>query len=624
MESLRWIRRPGRNIPRTRPQSRLGSKLLPLRGPERRLANALDQLRAGVPLNWTQVEDDPELATLSYLDDVASECRERVLRETPASLREAILGDLSKRLPKPKPIPVKVVPKTLAGFSENVPVMTQTEDNIPQLISRAPQIAGAIALAAGVIAVLYWGIGLLLSRPPAGMPTFSWITVQQEGKAVSIPQRPTDWIKPSCLSYDLADPTAKRDYVSIPDIQQLQRVVGFPIVYLPRTLSASDSVTSTATYATNLSGLNMASCEEDFNPNDRGASVKIDYTVTRGPTRNDPNRGTTIAPLSVFQARQLPITLDVGSGTWKEVTIGGAHGVYWRGGPYRDLSGNVWIGDVSVMIVERGESVLILVGQASIGINEALLTQAISTIDSERRGEKNLKSPPFAWIDVWRGSQLLIGKNTPAGWSPPACDAVQLSLYYPSTNLEITQARVGYPVTTLPETVPGPDMLVQRVPDELRASPSLEEPTRVTVTLPTTYTLRLADIGVAACNKASADPGARIKMRYVLRFETPPLIEDGPLRDIPERPANTGPINIVAFETWQTPIKFYVEGGQWKEVKVGEGRGIYWSGYQYHDIEGIYWSNGTNVLVVERGDMVLTLISSSAPESLLLAAAGLP
>jgi hypothetical protein len=621
MEGLRWIRRTGENSARTRPQSSLGAKLLPLRGPERRLANALDQLRSGVPLNWTQVEDDPELATLSYLEDVASECRGRVLGETPTSLREDILGDLSKRLPKPKPVAVKVVPKTLAGFSENVPVMTQTEDNIPQLISRAPQIAGAIALAAGVIALLYWGIGMLLARPPAGMPTFSWIEVRQGGKAVSLTQRPSDWLKPSCQSYDLTDPAAKRDYISIPDIQQLQRLIGFPISYLPRTLSASDSLTSTATYATNLSGLSMASCEETFNPNDRGAIVKIDYTVNRSATRNDPNRGTTIAPLSVFQARQLPITLDVGAGTWKEVTVGGAHGVYWRGGPYHDLSDNTWIGDVSVMMVERGDSVLVLVGQASTGINEELLTQAMSSIDAERRGEENLKSPPFSWIGVWRGSQLLIGNNLPAGWNPPVCDAEQSSLYYPSTNLEITQARVGYPVMTLPETVPGPDMLVQRVPDDLRASPPAGEVARISVTLPTTYTLRLADIGVASCNKESADPGARIKMRYILRFETPPLIEDGAMRDIPVWPANTGPANIVAFEAWQTPIKFYVEGGQWKEVKVGEARGLYWSGNQYHDMEGTLWSNNTNVLVVERGDMVLTLISSSAPESVLLAAA---
>lgn len=622
MEGLRWIRRPNGSRPRTRPQSSLGARLLSLRGPERRMANALDQLRAGVPLNWSQVEDDPELATLSYLEEVASECRERVLGDTPAALREGILDDLSKRLPRPKPVPVKEVPKTLAGFSENVPVMTQAEDNIPQLVSRAPQIAGILVVAAGVIALLYWGISALLTRSPAGMPTFSWIEVKQGSKALSLIRRPDGWLAPSCLNYNILDPSARRDYVSIPDIQQLQHLVGFPIASLPRVVDAPDPPTSTATYAMSLSGMSVASCEEDFNPNDRGASVKIEYTVNRTFGRG----ANQTSALSMFQARQLPITLDVGAGTWKEVTIGGSHGVYWRGGPYRDLSGNRWIGDVSVMMVERGESVLTLIGQASTGVNEEFLAQAISTIDTEQRGEENIKSPPFTWIDVWRGSQLLLGKNLPADWNPPTClSPDQSSLFLPVGNLEIAQEQAAYPILTLPESARGPDMPVQRVASKITPFPGGPADARITVTLPTTYTLTLADIGVLACSKERADPNAKIKMRYVVRFVIPPFIDDGPTQDMPIWPTNTGASNIVAFEARRTPISFYVEGGQWKEVKVGEARGIYWSGNQYHDMEGVYWPNGANVLIVERGDIVMTLISTSAPETLLIAAAeGLP
>jgi hypothetical protein len=133
--------------------------------------------------------------------------------------------------------------------------------------------------------------------------------------------------------------------------------------------------------------------------------------------------------------------------------------------------------------------------------------------------------------------------------------------------------------------------------------------------------MSLADIGVQACSKETDDPNAKVKMRYVVRFETPTLIRDGSTRDIPIRVPNVGGANIVVFESRRTPASFYVEGGQWKTVKIGEGWGIYWSGYQYRDMEGVFWSSGSNVLVVERGDTVMTLISSLAPESLLVALA---
>jgi hypothetical protein len=564
------------------------------------------------------VEDDPELATLSYLEDVASECRGSVLGETPPSLREAILGDLSRRLPKPKPVTVKVVPKTLAGFSENVPVMTQTEDNIPQLISRAPQIAGAIALAAGVIALLYWGIGMLLARPPASMPTFSWVEVRQAGKSVTLTQKPNGWVAPKCANYDLTDPSAKREYVSIPDFQQMQRTVGFPIRSLPRAIDVPDPPTSTVTYGMNFSGLDVAFCEEEFNANDRGVSVKVEYMVTRTASRSDPNRANQTSDLSVFQARQFPTILDAGSGTWKEVTIGGSHGVYWRGGPYRDPSDARWIGDVSVMVLERGENVMMLVGQASAGITEEFMAEVVRAIDTERRGEENLKLPPFTWVDVWRGSELLLGKNLPADWEAPTCDPGRSSLFLPAANLEIAQGRVDYPIIMLPQSLVGPDMLVRRAPGIGTPAASGSPDGRVEVTLPTTYTMSLADVGVQACSKETEDPSAKVKMRYVVRFETPTLTGEGLMRDIPIRVPNVGGANIVVFESRRTPAAFYVEGGQWKTVKIGEGWGVYWSGFQYRDMEGIFWSSGTNVLIVERGDMVLTLISSLAPESLLI------
>jgi hypothetical protein len=580
------------------------------------MAEALDQLRAGVPLNWTQVEDDPELATLSYLEEVASEGRGRVINDTPAALRESILGDLSKRLPKPKPVVVKEAPKSLAGFSESVPVLTQAEEKVPQLISRAPQIAGAIALAVGAIFLLSWGISALTSRPPEGIPTYRWIEVKQDGKALTRLQRPDGWSSPNCNGYSFGNIAARREYVSIPDTQQIQINTGFPIVFLPRILAVPEPPTSTATYVMGLSGMGIAPCEEAFNTNDRGATVKIEYMANL----NLDDGGTKTSPLSIFQARQMPATLDVGTGSWREVTIGGSHGVYWRGGPYRDMSGSMWIGDVSVMMIERGDSVLILVGQTSPGVNEGFLTEAVKSIDSERQGEENIKSQSFAWIDVWRGSQLLLAKKLPGDWKAPDCfGSNEPSLFVRIRNGDSAQARVGYPIIKLPETLAGPTMIAQQNDVERFPSGSITPSPAVTITLATTYTMRLADVGILTCNREPADPDTKVKLRYSVRIDTEKPIFQGPVPDIVILQDSNIPqvSDIVVFQTRRVPIAHYVEGGQWKEVQVGDARGVYWSGSQYHDMEGLYWQDGANVLIVERGDMVVTLISRSSPESLL-------
>ena len=126
-------------------------------------------------------------------------------------------------------------------------------------------------------------------------------------------------------------------------------------------------------------------------------------------------------------------------------------------------------------------------------------------------------------------------------------------------------------------------------------------------------------MGILTCNREPADPDTKVKLRYSVRIDTEKPIFQGPIPDIVILQDSNIPqvSDIVVFQTRRVPIAHYVEGGQWKEVQVGDARGVYWSGSQYHDMEGLYWQDGANVLIVERGDMVVTLISRSSPESLL-------
>jgi len=118
--------------------------------------------------------------------------------------------------------------------------------------------------------------------------------------------------------------------------------------------------------------MSVAPCTGDSpDPDDPGAVVKLDYVAQINTGRR--SRSGISTPLSFFQAREQPVFLDAGNGVWKEVTVAGGRGVYWRGGPYRDVEGNAWIGDVSVLIIEREGIISTLVGQASQQVTEEML-----------------------------------------------------------------------------------------------------------------------------------------------------------------------------------------------------------------------------------------------------------
>jgi hypothetical protein len=125
-----------------------------LRGSDGRLAAALDQLLEGVPLNWGQIEADPELITLDRLQRAAGQCREKLI-EIPPDLRSSVIERLATSLPAPKPRPVKETPRSLAGFSEEVQVLTQVEDDI-QLTSDMPLWIGMTLAASAVAMLVLW------------------------------------------------------------------------------------------------------------------------------------------------------------------------------------------------------------------------------------------------------------------------------------------------------------------------------------------------------------------------------------------------------------------------------------------------------------------------------------
>lgn len=160
MSSSLWLRvRPHISTPRRASKvNRVRIRIL--RASDRALAEAMDQLRAGVPLNWSQVEDDPELATLSALQAAAWECRTQAGSHAPPELRAELFERLSARLPEPQPEPVKQPPKALAGFSEKVPVLTQAEEDVPPLTGMSLRWVGLAAALALLVLLVGLGVGV--------------------------------------------------------------------------------------------------------------------------------------------------------------------------------------------------------------------------------------------------------------------------------------------------------------------------------------------------------------------------------------------------------------------------------------------------------------------------------
>ncbi len=359
MDNLRRLRATSGNPRRPRlslarlQRERLGKA-------EGRLAAALDQLRDGVPLNWLQMEGDPELVTLARLHPVAQEVRSLGLEALPPGFQESLADKLGKSLPPPKAKPAKAAPKSLAGFSENVPVLTQAQENVPELISRAPQWVAATVVAGLLVSALLMLVAGLFPTPRSGL---RWIEVRQADQAALAPDLPSDYKAPLCPSWVMTDtaPYVIRNYVVRQDKTKAQADVDFPIEYLPETVGAG------SVYTTSLLETAVAPCAGTGSV--PFSSVRLDYLVRHV----QPDGSLSLSALTLFEGRRQVVRLDADSGTWKRVTAGGEQGVLWRGDSYRDTSGNDWLEATNVLVVEHGEVTVTFVGRANKGITEQLL-----------------------------------------------------------------------------------------------------------------------------------------------------------------------------------------------------------------------------------------------------------
>jgi len=339
-----------------------------LRGTNRSMYNALEQVRSGIPLNWTQIEDDPALQALAYLSS-NQELTGWGGKPLPEGLRTGIYRNLAGKLPAPKEKPKQEAPKPLAGFSESVPVLTQAEENVPTLSATAlPRLGVALALVAAVVLALF----AFSSRggSSSSVPAFSWISLRVDGKQISRTTHPVGWPAPSCLGFKIDDPDARRSFnmtVAYPD--QAQSSVGFPISFLPATLPISP------TYAIKFLEVAISPCTGLApDPTDPGTMVKTIYSV-----RQDAGSGVSVASnLSVYEGQSIPLAVNLPTGDWKALDIGGANAIYWHGSPYTDVEGTTWVGDVSVMAVERGNITNLYVGLAQSGITEQMLTALVA------------------------------------------------------------------------------------------------------------------------------------------------------------------------------------------------------------------------------------------------------
>jgi hypothetical protein len=331
------------------------------------MATALTQLKSGVPLSWSQIEDDDALATLQFLQPASAEAITRARRDLPADLRRAVYAEMEARLPAPKPVVIREQPKSLAGFSERVQVLTQVEEEIPPIVTRVPQWIAACFLAAGGVALLFFALSSFV--PKVQGPSFRWVELRQGTERVSQVGDRSYWTKPACSGFDLEDTEARREFISIPDSRQLQAVVGFPVLYPPMEVPVPGEP---ITYRLRPTGSGVSTCIEDVpDPADLGQAVRFEYlaySYTAEGRRNNTTR------FKIYQGQRLPQLLDVTSGTWEQVEEGDLRGVYWRGDSFRDIEGRPWRDSVHVLMAERGDIVLTVIAEDDEGIGKGVMT----------------------------------------------------------------------------------------------------------------------------------------------------------------------------------------------------------------------------------------------------------
>jgi hypothetical protein len=346
------------------------------------MSEALAQLRAGVPLNWSQVEDDDALATLSFLQPAAIEAFTLAGLSNRADLRETIVADLRKRLPEPKPQPVMEKPKTMAGFSERVQVLTQVDEDVPPLVTNVPQWIGACVAAAAAVAFFFWLIAG--SAPASAGPAYAWIEIHNGPVQVSRIAGRDSWADVPCRGVDAEDPGARREFTSVPDPEQLQDVAGFTVLHPRREISVPGGE---MTHTLRFIARGFSPCSAPVpDPLDPGRIVRMEYLAY---SRTAAGRLPNLARIKVFEAERFPMKIDVSTGEWEEVTVGTYRGVYWHGDGYRDLEGQPWREGAHVLIIEDDVRITAIVTEANEGYNRDVLLNIASGLSSTR--------PPELW-----------------------------------------------------------------------------------------------------------------------------------------------------------------------------------------------------------------------------------
>ncbi len=617
MDVLRRLRyTPARDSSRTGAEQKEALRSPILRGADKALSEALDQLRAGVPLNWSQVEDDPELATLDYLQRAAQMSREDATGVVATQLRQNLIETLSARMPYPRAKPVAPVPKPLAGFSESVHVLTQAEEDIPPLVSDLPRKLAIVLGAAVIFFVAYLGISSYIQAD--SKLKFRWIEVRQDGKLISRRDQSSGTAIANCPATAPGSDTTT-NFVPRAGLKDAQSAVSFPLVQLPFAL------TTPSAYTLQFIDTAVAFCgAAQPQTGNRGAIALMDYQASHripGATA-PPGTGwptgyvNEVTQLAVFQQESLPADIDVSSGTWEEVRVGDIHGIYRQGGAYSDPAGNVSLGSVSVMVVEQGDVVLTFVGNSERGITRDMLISLLGNITIQQGttegstpavtpGTPSAPGTPtagplsFTWIGAHVSEQVLFKPQPPAGWQPPQCQSTSRTeaqapiAYTELDSIAAAQADVGFPIWSAHTSVPAPATLLQNNGQQ--------------VTQPITYTLQLDRIAVGPCDGSVPQQGdtyAAVALHY-----TTAMLTAG------QSPAG-GP-DLAIFQSARRTTDIDLAGGDWKELEKGSARGVLWSGDNYTDPSGENWKGSVRVLVVERGDVVFTLVSQTSEELLM-------
>jgi hypothetical protein len=321
------------------------------------------------------------------LQGAAQEAKLEYAPEPPADARAAWLEEKAMQLPVPKKKAEKVVPKSMAGFSERVQVLTQVEEdvrmgaNVPRILVRSAAVLGAVGL------VVY---GIIWFFTAFATPGFTWIEVRKGSDVLNRVLRPSGWQEYPCKVERLKTTLQNEWFHTYTSMRIVEDKLTFDVPMLPARIDVP------LEHTLEFKEASVAPCKADEEVSqDPGAMLKLEYAVEHkvfdpsGPTPvpgSPADQQTIVAPLIVYVAQNQPLPLSVRDGTWREVKLTDAHGgpdlhgVIWRGDGFHDRSGVAWYGEVIVLLVERGNMIMMIEGAPYDGVTEEFLLEVARNV----------------------------------------------------------------------------------------------------------------------------------------------------------------------------------------------------------------------------------------------------